>query len=138
MKDERGAATVLACWAMLALIAVAALVIHLGSAVSARHRAQSAADLAALAAAAALERGTEAACAAATTIAGRMRDRGLGRGGDRRGPVAATGRRRWRCRRRGQGGPGPVAAYPGVSAGERPYPIANLSLTSQQPIGWLG
>ncbi|MFI6432305.1 Rv3654c family TadE-like protein [Rhodococcus oryzae] len=73
MKDQRGAATVLACWAMLALIAVAALVIHLGSAVSARHRAQSAADLAALAAAAALERGTEAACAAATTIAGRMR-----------------------------------------------------------------
>ncbi|AQA23495.1 flp pilus-assembly TadE/G-like family protein [Rhodococcus sp. MTM3W5.2] len=73
MRGERGAATVLACWAMLALIAVAALVIHLGSAVSARHRAQSAADLAALAAAAALERGTEAACAEATTIAGRMR-----------------------------------------------------------------
>ncbi|MFD4181258.1 Rv3654c family TadE-like protein [Rhodococcus sp. NPDC058514] len=73
MRDDRGSATVLACWAMLALIAVAALVIHLGSAVSARHRAQSAADLAALAAAAALEHGGEAACASAATIAGRMR-----------------------------------------------------------------
>jgi secretion/DNA translocation related TadE-like protein len=46
---------------------------YLGSAVIARHRAQAAADLAALAAAARLAAGPEAACAQAKGVAGEMR-----------------------------------------------------------------
>lgn len=46
---------------------------YLGSVVVARHRAQAAADLAALAAAARLPAGAEAACARATAIAREMR-----------------------------------------------------------------
>jgi secretion/DNA translocation related TadE-like protein len=46
---------------------------YLGSAVVARHRAQAAADLAALAAAARLAAGPEAACARAKAVAGQMR-----------------------------------------------------------------
>jgi secretion/DNA translocation related TadE-like protein len=46
---------------------------YLGSAVVARHRAQAAADLAALAAAARLPSGAAAACARATAVAHRMR-----------------------------------------------------------------
>jgi secretion/DNA translocation related TadE-like protein len=57
---------------MLALISLTLIVGHLGAAVAARHRAQSAADLGALAAAAALDRGDEAACAAARGVADRM------------------------------------------------------------------
>ncbi|WP_231972040.1 MULTISPECIES: Rv3654c family TadE-like protein [unclassified Mycobacterium] len=45
---------------------------YLGSVVVARHRAQAAADLAALAAAARLPAGAEAACARATAVAGEM------------------------------------------------------------------
>lgn len=70
--DERGAATVLAACAMCGLLVVALLIVQFGAAVSARHNAQSAADLAALAAAGALDRGTDSACAAASTIAERM------------------------------------------------------------------
>ncbi|TQF74983.1 flp pilus-assembly TadE/G-like family protein [Rhodococcus spelaei] len=72
MRDERGSATVLACFAMLALISLTLVVGHLGAAVAARHRAQAAADLGALAAAAAVDRGEEAACAAARAVADRM------------------------------------------------------------------
>jgi secretion/DNA translocation related TadE-like protein len=46
---------------------------YLGSAVVARHRAQAAADLAALAAAAGLARGPENACAQAAAVASAMR-----------------------------------------------------------------
>lgn len=46
---------------------------YLGSVVVARHRAQAAADLAALAAAARLPAGAEAACARATAVARAMR-----------------------------------------------------------------
>jgi secretion/DNA translocation related TadE-like protein len=46
---------------------------HLGSVVVARHRAQAAADLAALAAAARLPSGAAAACARATAVAHEMR-----------------------------------------------------------------
>jgi secretion/DNA translocation related TadE-like protein len=46
---------------------------YLGSVVVARHRAQAAADLAALAAAARLPSGAAAACARATTVAHEMR-----------------------------------------------------------------
>jgi secretion/DNA translocation related TadE-like protein len=50
---------------------------YLGSAVVARHRAQAAADLAALAAAARLPSGTAAACASATAVAREMRVGGI-------------------------------------------------------------
>jgi secretion/DNA translocation related TadE-like protein len=72
---ERGAATVLGSFAILALLAVVLMLVHVGSVVGARHSAQSAADLAALAAAGALERGNGSACAAADRIAARMRAR---------------------------------------------------------------
>lgn len=47
--------------------------VYLGSAVVARHRAQAAADLAALAAAARLSSGADTACAGAAVVARRMR-----------------------------------------------------------------
>jgi secretion/DNA translocation related TadE-like protein len=50
---------------------------YLGSAVVARHRAQAAADLAALAAAARLPAGPETACAQATVVARKMRVDGI-------------------------------------------------------------
>lgn len=59
---------------MVAVIIVfAAAGAYLGAAVIARHRAQAAADLAALGAAGAVASGPEAACAQATQIATRMR-----------------------------------------------------------------
>ncbi|MFD4293617.1 Rv3654c family TadE-like protein [Rhodococcus sp. NPDC058505] len=72
MKDERGSASVLSCFVMLALVAVVVAVGHVGSAVVARHRAQAAADLGALAAATSVELGETGACAAARDLAGRM------------------------------------------------------------------
>ncbi|MFC8531987.1 Rv3654c family TadE-like protein [Nocardia sp. NPDC057227] len=68
---ERGSATVIACFALLALLAVTAMIAQLGAAVTARHRVQSAADLAALAAAGALLEGPVAGCAAADELAAR-------------------------------------------------------------------
>ena len=56
-----------------ALLAIAGGGVYLGSAVVARHRAQAAADLAALAAAARLAAGPEPACAQATAVAREMR-----------------------------------------------------------------
>ncbi|WP_345341687.1 Rv3654c family TadE-like protein [Rhodococcus olei] len=70
--DDRGSATVTACFAMLALITLVLTVGHLGAAVVARHRAQAAADLGALAAASSADRGADGACAAAGEITGRM------------------------------------------------------------------
>ena len=75
LAADHGAATVLASFALLGLLAVVLLLVQVGTAVSARHAAQSAADLAALAAAGALDRGTDSACAAAETIAARTRAR---------------------------------------------------------------
>ncbi len=54
------------------LLAITAGGVCLGSAVVGRHRAQAAADLAALAAAAALPAGARAACARATAVVHRM------------------------------------------------------------------
>ena len=54
------------------LAGIAAVGIQLGGAVVARHRAQAAADLAALAAAGVLPAGAQAACARAGDIAGAM------------------------------------------------------------------
>lgn len=56
-----------------ALLSVTGGGVYLGSAVVARHRAQAAADLAALAAAARLAAGFETACAQATVVARQMR-----------------------------------------------------------------
>ncbi|MCZ4562909.1 flp pilus-assembly TadE/G-like family protein [Rhodococcus sp. IEGM 1401] len=72
MRDDEGGATVLAALAMSALIVVVVMVMHVGSAVGARHQAQSAADLAALAGAGALDRGVADACETARGLAGRM------------------------------------------------------------------
>ncbi|MBY3988317.1 flp pilus-assembly TadE/G-like family protein [Rhodococcus fascians] len=72
VRDDEGGATVLAALAMSALIAVVVMVMHVGSAVGARHQAQSAADLAALAGAGALDRGVADACKTARTLAVRM------------------------------------------------------------------
>lgn len=65
---EDGVATVLAAVMVAAIVVVAIMVVDVGAAVSARHRAQSAADLAALAgAASAID--AEGACAAADRLA---------------------------------------------------------------------
>lgn len=69
---EDGAVTVLAAFALAAVLAIVIAVVHVGSAVSARHRAQSAADLSALAAASALDRGITDACATAQDLVDRM------------------------------------------------------------------
>ena len=55
------------------LLCVTGAGVYLGSVVAARHRAQAAADLAALAAAARLPSGVAAACARATEVAHAMR-----------------------------------------------------------------
>ncbi|NUS42189.1 MAG: flp pilus-assembly TadE/G-like family protein [Mycobacteriaceae bacterium] len=57
---------------MAGLIVVTVLVVQFGGVVVARHRAQAAADLAALAAAGSAEYGPTAACDAARTVAGRV------------------------------------------------------------------
>lgn len=71
--DDRGSASVIGCAVMAALIAITATLLHVGSVVVARHRAQAAADLSALAVASALDRGVVAACQVAEPIASRMR-----------------------------------------------------------------
>nr|WP_296764316.1 Rv3654c family TadE-like protein [Rhodococcus sp. (in: high G+C Gram-positive bacteria)] len=71
-REDDGYATILAAFALAALLIVVIAVVHVGSAVSTRHRAQSAADLSALAAAGALDRGVYDACAAGASIVNRM------------------------------------------------------------------
>lgn len=80
LRDERGAGTVFAAFVLLALLLLAAAAIEVGGAVVARHRAQAAADLAALVAAVQLEAGVSLpavqlpggdACAAAGRLAER-------------------------------------------------------------------
>ncbi len=58
---------------VVVVLAVTGGAVHIGSAVVARHRAQAAADLGALAAAARLPAGPEAACAVAAQLIRRMR-----------------------------------------------------------------
>lgn len=50
LHDDRGYATVIGAFAIAAVMAITVAVVYVGAAVVARHRAQSAADLAALAA----------------------------------------------------------------------------------------
>ncbi|MGY2877166.1 secretion/DNA translocation related TadE-like protein [Marmoricola sp. URHA0025 HA25] len=71
-RDDRGAAVVIAVGLVAVLVFVAAVSVGTVAIVLAHRRAQSAADLASLAAAAALQRGAEP-CAAAALIAGRQR-----------------------------------------------------------------
>lgn len=61
-----------ACIALVGLIAITSMFVHVGAVVVARHRVQAGADLAALAAAGALDSGTEQACARAVAIVRRM------------------------------------------------------------------
>lgn len=70
--DERGSATVAGACVVAALAGLVVLIVYVGAAVSARHQAQSAADLASLAAAQALVLGESDPCQEADLIAGRM------------------------------------------------------------------
>jgi secretion/DNA translocation related TadE-like protein len=72
-RDERGSATVVAAAMVAVLLSVTGGWACLGAAVVARHRAQAAADLAALAAAARVPAGAETACAQAGAVARAMR-----------------------------------------------------------------
>ncbi|BDT92923.1 Rv3654c family TadE-like protein [Nocardia sputorum] len=72
VSGEEGVATVFVCIALAALIGVTLLIAQVGIVVVARHRAQAAADMAALAAAGALVDGVDAACAEADGVARRM------------------------------------------------------------------
>ncbi|WP_227998103.1 Rv3654c family TadE-like protein [Nocardia australiensis] len=74
-RREEGAATVLACLALVGLIGVTLLLGQVGLVVVTRHRVQAVADLGALAAAGSLEQGPEAGCARADEVARRMRVR---------------------------------------------------------------
>ncbi|GFG66019.1 hypothetical protein MKUB_35090 [Mycobacterium kubicae] len=71
-RNDQGAATVVAAIMVAVLLCVTVAGVYLGSVVIARHRAQAAADLAALAAAARLPEGAGAACARATAVAQQM------------------------------------------------------------------
>ncbi|MFH8929787.1 Rv3654c family TadE-like protein [Streptomyces pristinaespiralis] len=69
MSADRGSATVWVAMATTVLCAVFAIILAMGQAVVARHRAGAAADLAALAAADNALRGTAEACATAGRVA---------------------------------------------------------------------
>lgn len=66
---DQGVATVYACLGCVLLLIVTGLAAHLGAASLARQRAESAADLAALAGAARVLRGRDAACTTASEVA---------------------------------------------------------------------
>ncbi|WP_342213826.1 Rv3654c family TadE-like protein [Nocardia wallacei] len=74
-RADEGIATITACLVLAALFAVTVLITHVGTVVVARHRAQAAADLSALAAAGALGSGADIGCARAGELARRMRAR---------------------------------------------------------------
>ena len=69
--DDSGVATVFGCLALIALLVVTAMFVQVGAVAVARHRAQSAADLAALAVAGALPSGVIAGCAEGAGVARR-------------------------------------------------------------------
>jgi secretion/DNA translocation related TadE-like protein len=70
--SERGSATIVAASMMVAVLAVTVGAVHVGSAVVARHRAQAAADMAAVAAATIMPVGPGAACERASAVARAM------------------------------------------------------------------
>ncbi|MFE1596890.1 Rv3654c family TadE-like protein [Nocardia sp. NPDC058705] len=69
---DAGGATVFVCVVLAALICFTVVVSQVGAVVVARHRAQTAADLGALAAAVMLAEGSEVGCAEASEVARRM------------------------------------------------------------------
>jgi secretion/DNA translocation related TadE-like protein len=71
LRDDRGLATVVAAGVIGIVGLLLGALLVLGAAVATRHRAENAADLAALAGAADSVRGREPACAAAREVAGR-------------------------------------------------------------------
>ncbi len=68
-SDDRGVATVYACLGCVVLIVVTGLAVQLAAGVVARQRAETAADLAALAGAAKVLQGPDIACAVAVAVA---------------------------------------------------------------------
>jgi secretion/DNA translocation related TadE-like protein len=72
-SDDGGVATVWAAGAIAVLVSMALFGLHLGEAMVARHQAESAADLAALAGAAEVVAGERYACAQARRVTDRMR-----------------------------------------------------------------
>ncbi|MGC4933433.1 Rv3654c family TadE-like protein [Gordonia sp. DT30] len=72
IRDERGYATVAAAGLIVGLVSVLIMLVYVGAAVVARHRAQSAADIAALAAAVDQISGGDA-CPTATTVVAQQR-----------------------------------------------------------------
>ncbi|GGB75803.1 hypothetical protein N798_13355 [Knoellia flava TL1] len=83
-RDERGSGTVLVTAAVAVLLLLGIAGLHVGAAATAAHRARSAADLSALAAAIALQEGSAEPCGRAVLLAGRnsarVVDCGLGPG----------------------------------------------------------
>lgn len=73
--NDRGSATVWTALAITALLVVAGAVVHLAAAAGARHRAEAAADLGALAVATHAVEGVEAACGRAVVVAEGMNTR---------------------------------------------------------------
>lgn len=74
-RSDRGSASVWSVGALAALLAVAVAVVHLGGVAVARHQAEAAADLAALAGAGRVVAGERAACERAGEIIDHMRVR---------------------------------------------------------------
>lgn len=77
MRDDRGMATLLVCCCAMAMVALTLLALQVGTATVARHRAETAADMGALAGAAVVLNGARAACdavAAVVTANGGMLD----------------------------------------------------------------
>lgn len=122
-RGERGSATIAGVGAVVALLAVFAVALQLGAAVITRHRAESAADLAALAAAAHAVSGTQAACAAADRVTGGMAVRLLScdlRGWEARVRVEATP-------------PGLLAPFGPARATARAGPVGFTSAVNDRP-----
>lgn len=68
-RDDAGVATVYACLGIVVLLVVTGLGLHLGAAALARQRAETGADLAALAGAAKVLQGPDVVCAAVVRVA---------------------------------------------------------------------
>ena len=67
--DDRGVATVYTCLGIVVLVAITGLAVHLGAATLARQRAETGADLAALAGAVKVLQGPDVMCASVIRVA---------------------------------------------------------------------
>ncbi|BAU84295.1 membrane spanning protein [Streptomyces laurentii] len=123
-RDDRGVATVWAAFAACALCVVFGAVLALGQAVTARHRAGAAADLAALAAADRSLWGEPDACAAALRVA-EAQGATLPRCGVREDVAEVTARVAvgpWAAEVRSRAGPPVPRGLPGLTG--RPAPAS--------------